>query len=85
MTDCRPTPTITATAQADAPAGRPTRPSVRRRLAAVGLVAFAGVVPVTAMATLTASPASAKSVKCGVVKYDPVTHTSTVVCSRNRP
>jgi hypothetical protein len=58
---------------------------VRRRLAAVGLVAFAGVVPVTAMATLTASPASAKSVKCGGFKYVPATHTSTLVCSRNRP
>ena len=85
MNPTRPTATNPAVPEADAPAGRPTRPSVRRRLAAVGLVAFAGVVPVTAMATLTASPASAKSVKCGVVKYDPVTHTSTVVCSRNRP
>ena len=63
----------------DAPA-RPSR--LRRKLLAFTVLAGATVVPATALA---ATPAFAKSAKCGVVSYDPATHTSVVVCSRNRP
>jgi len=74
---------MTTEAVTTEPAASTARPSrLRRKLLAFTVLAGATVVPATALA---ATPAFAKSAKCGVVSYDPVTHTSVVVCSRNRP